>query len=196
MFSGIIKNLGTIAEIQSSGTNRIFWIRSAMAPDLHIDQSLAHNGVCLTVEEIKDDQYRVTAISETLSKTNLNSLKTGDTVNLEPSITYQTLLDGHIVQGHVDTTGQCIQVTENNGSHVFTFRYDPTFRDLIIEKGSVAVNGASLTAFDCIDNRVSVAIIPYTYAHTNFSSLKTGDSVNIEFDILGKYVKRILGIGK
>ena len=196
MFSGIIKNTGTIAEIQDSGTNRIFWIRSEMAPDLHIDQSLAHNGVCLTIEEIKDNQYRVTAINETLAKSNFNSLKPGDLVNLEPSITYQTLLDGHIVQGHVDTTGQCMQVLENNGSHVFKFQYDPSFRDLIIEKGSVAVNGVSLTAFDCIENRFSVAIIPYTFAHTNFNSLKTGDSVNIEFDILGKYVKRILGLNK
>jgi riboflavin synthase len=194
MFSGIIKNQGVVYNIKPVGSNKVFWIRSAIVTEFYIDQSLAHNGVCLTVEEIKGDLYRVTAISETLSKTNLGSLKPGDYVNLEQSITYQTMLDGHIVQGHIDTTGTCIQLNENDGSYVFTFRYPPAFNDLIIEKGSVAVNGVSLTAFDCIDDCFSVAIIPYTYSHTSFSTLKPGENVNIEFDILGKYVKRIMGV--
>jgi len=191
MFSGIIKNEGIVNDFANEGSNKIFWIKSPIASELHVDQSLSHNGVCLTVEEIKEDTYKVTAIKETLLKSNLGQLITGQHVNLEQSITMQTLLDGHIVQGHVDTTGICIERDENNGSHVFTFRYDPSFSDLIVEKGSIAVNGVSLTAFNCIEDRFSVGIIPYTFSHTNFRSLEVGDTVNIEFDIIGKYVKKM-----
>ncbi len=193
MFSGIIKNLGIVVDTYQEGTNKIFWIKSEITPELHIDQSLSHNGACLTVEAIKDDLYRVTAIAETLVKTNLGSLKSDSRVNLEKSITMETLLDGHIVQGHVDTTAACIEVKSIEGSHVFSFQFDPSFRDLIIEKGSIAVNGISLTVFDCKNDGFNVAIIPYTFSNTNFSDLNKGDTVNIEFDVIGKYIKRVMG---
>jgi riboflavin synthase len=192
MFSGIIKHTGTVSQIITTGANKTFWIGSEMAKELHVDQSVAHNGVCLTVEETKDDTYRVTAINETLVKSNLGLLKIGDRLNLEQSITLQTLLDGHLVQGHVDTTGTCIEKTEQQGSWLFTFQYPYTFEGLVIEKGSIALNGVSLTAFNCIDNLFSVAIIPYTYSHTNFETLNTGDSINIEFDIVGKYIRKMV----
>ena len=191
MFSGIIKNEGIVTDTFTEGSNKIFWIKSQLAPELHVDQSLSHNGVCLTVEEIKGDTYKVTAIEETLLKSNLGQLVTGQSVNLERSITMQTLLDGHIVQGHVDTIGDCIGFEENDGSHIFTFKYNFSFNDFIVEKGSVAVNGVSLTAFNCKDGQFSVGIVPYTFSHTNFRSLEVGDIVNLEFDIIGKYVKKI-----
>jgi riboflavin synthase len=190
MFSGIIKDTGTISGVAYKGTNISFIIKSGMAHQLHIDQSVAHNGVCLTVEEIQDDTYKVTAVKETLLKTNLGLLKEDNTVNLEQSITMQTLLDGHIVQGHIDTTARCVNIEEQGGSWLFTFQYPVQFRDLIIEKGSVAVNGVSLTAFNCIHDMFSVAIIPYTFSHTNFCTLQEGDPVNIEFDLVGKYINR------
>jgi len=193
MFSGIIKHLGTVVDTYREGTNKIFWIKSELTPDLHIDQSISHNGTCLTIEEVKDDTYRVTAIAETLTKTNLGSWNTGSIINLEKSITLQTLLDGHIVQGHVDTTAKCMEIKSVEGSHIFTFQLDSSYRDLIIEKGSIAVNGISLTVFDCIHNNFRVAIIPYTYSHTNFNTIEKGDTANIEFDVIGKYVKRIMG---
>ncbi len=192
MFSGIIKHQGKINEIEIKGGNKSFIIKSNLAPGLHIDQSIAHNGVCLTVEEINGDIYKVTAIHETLVKSNLGALKPGDLVNLEESITMQTLLDGHIVQGHVDTTAECIDKKNQDGSWVFTFRYPAQFRSLVIEKGSIAINGVSLTVFDCIGDRLSVAIIPYTYTHTNFSTLIPEDRVNLEFDLIGKYIQRSL----
>jgi riboflavin synthase len=193
MFSGIIKDLGIVIEVISNGFNKSFWIRSQMAHGLHVDQSISHNGVCLTIEELREDNsYRVTAIAETLSKTNLGALQKGDRINLEQSITLQTLLDGHIVQGHVDTTANCIEKTEQNGSWQFSFQYPESFKNLIIEKGSVAINGVSLTAFNCDEDRFSVAIIPYTFTHTNFEFLYPGDIVNIEFDIVGKYIQRMV----
>jgi len=192
MFSGIIKNLGTVVETFTEGSNKTFWIKSDLTPGLHIDQSLCHNGVCLTVEEIKEDRYRVTAIQETLVKSNIGQLEQGQVVNLEQSITMQTLLDGHIVQGHVDTTGTCLSKVEDNGSHIFTFKYSHLFNDLIVEKGSIAVNGVSLTAFSCKDGIFSVGIIPFTLDHTNFKWIGPGDMVNLEFDIIGKYVKKAM----
>ena len=195
MFSGIIENLATVYSIGPEGANRVFWLESSLAPEFKIDQSISHNGVCLTVEEIKGSLYRVTAIGETLEKSNIGSLKAGSFVNIERSIRLQDRLDGHIVQGHTDGVGICKSIKEADGSWVFSFEYDTVFSALIIEKGSVAVNGVSLTAFGCIDNLFSVAIIPFTWAHTNFQWLRPGSSVNLEFDILGKYVQRWLERG-
>jgi len=194
MFSGIIKNIGTVSEIYAAGSNITFQIKSNITSEFHIDQSIAHNGVCLTIEEITEDSYKVTAVKETLLKTNLGKLNKGDLINLEASITLQTMLDGHIVQGHVDSTAVCINKNEEQGSWLFSFQYPVEFRNLIIEKGSVAVNGVSLTAFNCIDDKFSVAIIPYTFSNTNFSTLRREDLVNIEFDIIGKYIQRSLSI--
>jgi riboflavin synthase len=194
MFSGIIKSIGTVSEIYAAGSNITFQIKSDIVSELHIDQSIAHNGVCLTIEEINEESYKVTAVKETLLKTNLGKLNKGDLVNLEQSITLQTMLDGHIVQGHVDATAVCINKNEEQGSWLFSFQYPVEFRNLIIEKGSVAVNGVSLTAFNCIDDKFSVAIIPYTFSNTNFLTLRPKDLVNIEFDIIGKYIQRSLSI--
>jgi riboflavin synthase len=196
MFSGIIKHLGIVKSVEPEGSNKTFSIQSPLAAALHVDQSISHNGVCLTVESVKEDTYTVTAIKETLEKSNLGLLKQGDQVNLEQSITLQTLLDGHIVQGHVDARAECIEKKEQDGSWLFTFKYPASFRNLVIEKGSIAINGVSLTAFHCEDNFLSVAIIPYTYTHTNFEMLKPGDHVNFEFDILGKYIAKSLIVGR
>lgn len=190
MFSGIIESLGKVKRILSHQANLSFWIESEISGELKVDQSLAHNGVCLTVEEIKGNEYRVTAIEETLQKTNLSKLGEGDRLNLERCLKLSDRLDGHIVQGHVDATGTVQDIKEQEGSWLFTFRYPENFRPLIVEKGSIAVNGVSLTAFNCIENQFSVAIIPYTYANTMFHALKQGDTVNLEFDILGKYILR------
>ena len=191
MFTGIIEGLATIIKIDRSGTNKIFWLQSLLAKNLKIDQSLSHNGVCLTVEEINNDTYRVTAILETLLKSNFDTLKVGDVINLERSMMMNGRLDGHIVQGHVDTTARCKQNLKLEGSSEFIFEFDKKFAPLVIEKGSVCVNGVSLTVFDVKDVEFKVAIIPYTMQHTNFFSLKENDMVNIEFDMLGKYVNRI-----
>ncbi len=196
MFTGIIESLGTIKEVSQNGTNKTFWINSTISSSLKIDESLCHNGVCLTIEDIRDDEYRVTAIKETLDKTNLKYWKKGDLVNLERSMRMNGRIDGHIVQGHVDGTGYCISRKDLNGSFEYTFSYDEKNAACIIEKGSVCVNGVSLTAFNISDNTFTVAIIPYTLEHTNFKSLKEDDLVNMEFDILGKYVARILDINK
>lgn len=191
MFTGIIENTGEINEILTTGTNKSFWVSSPLAGDLKIDQSLSHNGVCLTIEEIKDGMHRVTAIEETLIKTNLGSWQKDDIINLERCMQMNGRLDGHIVQGHVDCTAECIEVVEKAGSWEYRFAFPEKFAALVIEKGSVCVNGISLTAFNVTNNSFSVAIIPYTFEHTNMSSLKKGALVNIEWDMIGKYVNRI-----
>lgn len=191
MFTGIIESLGTIQKISAEGTNRIFWINSNISSQLKIDESLCHNGVCLTIEELKDNMHRVTAIRETLYKTNLQYWTEGDIINLERSMQLNGRIDGHIVQGHVDGTGKCISKKDLDGSFEFIFSFDEDKAALIIEKGSICVNGVSLTAFNVTQNSFTVAIIPYTFEHTNFKSIKEGDLVNLEFDMLGKYVARI-----
>jgi riboflavin synthase len=196
MFTGIIESLGIIEEVSQNGTNKTFWINSALSSGLTIDESLCHSGVCLTIEEIRNETHRVTAIRETLEKTNLKYWKKGDLVNLERSMKMNGRIDGHIVQGHVDGMGKCISKKDLNGSFEYTFKYDEKNATLLIEKGSVCVNGVSLTAFNVSHDTFTVAIIPYTLEHTNFKSLKEADHVNLEFDILGKYVSRILHFNK
>jgi riboflavin synthase len=192
MFTGIIESIGVIARIMEAGTNRTFWVTSELSDNLKVDESLSHNGVCLTVEEISGNEYRVTAIEETLKKSALASLKKGDHVNLERSLLMNGRLDGHIVQGHVDGTGICTAKKESEGSVEFTFSFPEQFAPLLIEKGSICVNGVSLTAFDVTHNSFTVAIIPHTLTHTNFQYQKVGETINLEFDILGKYVQRLL----
>ena len=191
MFTGIIESTGTIKEIITTGTNKSFWVASSLARDLKVDQSLSHNGVCLTIEEIKDSMHRVTAIEETLLKTNLGSWQKDDIINLERCMQMNGRLDGHIVQGHVDCTAECIKVVEKAGSWEFSFRFPAEFAAFIIEKGSVTVNGISLTCFNITLTNFTVAIVPYTFEHTNMSYLKKADLVNIEWDVVGKYVNRI-----
>lgn len=190
MFSGIIESLGTVKKIVPDQANLSFWIASDLTDELKIDQSVAHNGVCLTVVEINGAEYKVTAIEETLVKSTLSELREGDKVNLELCLRLNDRLDGHIVQGHVDATGTVLDIQELEGSWLFIFQYPKQFAHLIVEKGSVAVNGVSLTAFNCIEDKFSVAVIPYTYTHTTFQHLKKGQTVNLEFDILGKYILR------
>lgn len=192
MFTGIIEKTGFIKEIINSGTNKSFWIESELTTELKIDQSLSHNGICLTVEAIKDGHHRVTAIEETILKTNAGTWNTGDVVNLERCMQLNGRLDGHIVQGHVDCTAICDEALEKAGSWEYSFTYPEKFAAFIIEKGSVTVNGISLTCFNVTINRFTIAIIPYTYEHTNMSSTKKGDVVNIEWDMVGKYVSRIM----
>lgn len=192
MFSGIVEASGTVTDLRREQGNLHVSIRSPFTHELKIDQSIAHNGACLTVVEIRDDVYTVTAIAETLNKTNICSLKEGDIINLERCVKAGGRLDGHIVQGHVDQLGICTEVREDNGSWIFTFEYDPSLGNITVEKGSVCVNGVSLTVVNSKENGFSVAIIPYTYEHTNFHTIKKGDKVNLEFDILGKYVARLL----
>ena len=196
MFTGIIENTGIIEKIVPSGTNKTFWIKCPISSDLKIDQSVSHNGVCLTVEAINADVHQLTAIEETLLKTNLSDWKEGDLVNIERCLQMNGRLDGHIVQGHVDTTAICQSTEEKNGSWEYTFEIDKKFASLIIEKGSICLNGISLTIFNVTENSFTVAIIPYTYNHTNTQHLENGDSVNIEFDMIGKYVNRIQQLNK
>jgi len=196
MFTGIIEALGEIKEVSKHQSNRIFYVRSELSSELKIDESLSHNGVCLTVENIENDIYRITAIEETLKKTNAGNWKTNDLINLERAMKINDRLDGHIVQGHIDGTGICIHKENKEGSVEFTFQYNENFAPLMIEKGSICVNGVSLTAFNVSENNFTVAIIPYTFAHTNFHSLQKNDVVNLEFDILGKYIQRIMTMKK
>jgi len=191
MFTGIIETTGIIQSIERSGTNVSFWVASSLANALKVDQSLSHNGVCLTVEAIENDLHRVTAIEETLQKTNLGSLQSGNVVNLERCMQLNGRLDGHIVQGHVDCTAVCSEAITKDGSWEYRFEMDAAFASLIIEKGSITINGTSLTIFDLTENSFKVAIIPYTYHHTNISSVQVGSVVNIEFDMIGKYVNRM-----
>jgi riboflavin synthase len=192
MFTGIIEQLGSVLNIVREEGNLHLTIAAEMTPELKIDQSVAHNGVCLTVVNLSDDKYTVTAIQETLNKTNIGDLKVGEQVNLERCMKLGERLDGHIVQGHVDQTAVCTSVSEENGSWLFSFNYEINDRtNITVEKGSITVNGTSLTVVNSKDNSFSVAIIPYTYEHTNFNQLKVGDKVNLEFDIIGKYVARL-----
>lgn len=191
MFTGIIEELGEVIESVREKGNLNLGIAAKMTPELKIDQSVAHNGVCLTVVNIKNGVYSVTAIKETLEKTNLGNLKKGDRVNLERAMILGDRLDGHIVQGHVDQTGICKNIHEESGSWIFTFEYDPGMHNITIEKGSITIDGVSLTVINSKLNEFSVAIIPYTYNNTTFKFLKTGAKVNLEFDVIGKYVKRL-----
>lgn len=193
MFTGIIETLGRVTKIREENTNKHYTITSPFTNELKIDQSVAHNGVCLTVVNIEGDAYTVTAIDETLQKTSLNKLKEGDIVNLERCMQANGRFDGHVVQGHVDQTAVCESVKDENGSWVFTFRYDASRGNVTVEKGSICVNGISLTVVNSREDSFSVAIIPYTYEHTNLQHVKPGDTVNLEFDIIGKYVARLLG---
>lgn len=191
MFTGIIEDLGVVEALEQENTNLHLTINSKLASELKIDQSVSHNGVCLTVIDLSPSSYTVTAIKETLDKTNLNSLKVGDRVNLERGLKLGDRLDGHMVQGHVDQVGTCINVEAQNGSWIYTFEYNAKLGNITIEKGSVTVNGVSLTVVNSKDNGFSVAIIPYTYEHTNFHTFKEGTVVNLEFDVIGKYVSRL-----
>lgn len=191
MFTGIIEELGEIKGLERSGDNLNIKIKAGMTPELKIDQSVAHNGVCLTVVNIEKNTYTVTAIKETLEKSNLGKLKEGEFVNLERGMQLGARLDGHIVQGHVDQTAVCKKIKENNGSWEFTFEYDPGLQNITIEKGSITINGVSLTVVNSKVNEFSVAIIPYTFENTTFKFLKVGSIVNLEFDVIGKYVKRL-----
>lgn len=191
MFTGIIETLGTVAQIVKDADNLHLTIDSNITSELKIDQSVSHNGVCLTVVSIDGATYTVTAIRETLEKTNLGDWKKGDVVNLERAMKLGDRLDGHIVQGHVDQTGTCKSVENANGSWYYTFEYDAATHNITIEKGSITVNGVSLTVVNSKHNEFSVAIIPYTYEHTNFKKFEVGTKVNLEFDVIGKYVSRL-----
>lgn len=191
MFTGIIETIGIVTKLEKEQSNLHLTIESDMASELKIDQSVSHNGVCLTVVSTLENTYKVTAIAETLTKTNIGDIKVGDPVNLERGMKLNDRLDGHIVQGHVDQAAVCDNVVQANGSWVFTFSYDESLNNITIEKGSVTVNGVSLTVVDSKKHSFSVAIIPYTFEHTTFKYIKSGDSVNLEFDVIGKYVKRL-----
>jgi riboflavin synthase len=195
MFTGIIEATGVIRHIQQNESNRDFWIESAITPELKIDQSVAHNGVCLTVVDIKDAQYRVTAVAETLAKTTLDTWLVGDMLNLERSLRIGDRLDGHFVQGHVDAVAECVSKEESGGSWLFSFRFPEEFAALLVEKGSVCIDGVSLTAFEVGDTTFTVTIIPYTFEHTGFRNILAGKKVNIEFDVLGKYFLRSQSLG-
>ena len=192
MFTGIVEAMGSLVRTEAKGTNVEFWFTCPFTQELKVDQSLAHNGVCLTVVEIQGEQYRVTAIDETLQKTNLGDLKLGQKVNLERCMAVNARFDGHIVQGHVDLTGVCTEIKDQQGSWEYRFSYPKTSGHVTVEKGSICVNGTSLTVVDSQDDSFTVCIIPYTYEHTVFHQLSIGDRVNLEFDILGKYIKKLM----
>jgi riboflavin synthase len=196
MFTGIIEVVGEISDLKLEGTNRHFRVSSSISPQLKVDQSLSHNGVCLTVTEIEGNTHWCTAIDETLKKSNLGLLKKGDWVNLERCLLNNGRFDGHIVQGHVDQQGKVKSIRDERGSWLFTFNYDPSSGNITVEKGSICVNGVSLTCFASKDGEFTVAIIPYTFENTNFKQLRVGDAVNLEFDIIGKYVKKLLAMGE
>ena len=191
MFTGIIETLGIIKEIEKDQENLHLTIQSEITNELKIDQSVAHNGICLTVVKINQNEYTVTAIKETIDKTSLGTWKPGDIVNIERAMKLGDRLDGHIVQGHVDQTGTCTNIKEANGSWVYTFEYNASLNNITIEKGSITVNGTSLTVVNSKENTFSVAIIPYTFEHTNFNTFKIGSIINLEFDVIGKYVSRL-----
>ena len=192
MFTGIIEEVGVVRDLKRIGDNVQFNIEAKMTPELKVDQSVSHNGVCLTVIETGLDNYWVEAILETLEKSNLGKLAINDPVNLERAMKLGDRLDGHIVQGHVDQVGNCIEAQELDGSWTYRFKYDQSLGNVTIEKGSITVNGVSLTVVDSAINEFSVAIIPYTFEHTNFKKLNAGDQVNLEFDVIGKYVQRLI----
>lgn len=194
MFTGIIEAFGEVVNLEKDQENLHIQLKSPLAKALKIDQSLAHNGVCLTVVEQNDESYTVTAIQETLDKTNLGQWQLGDKVNLERAMQLNARLDGHMVQGHVDQTAECVAITSEEGSWRFTFQYDSQSKNVTIEKGSITVNGVSLTVVDSKKDQFSVAIIPYTYDHTNFHQFEIGTMVNLEFDLIGKYIKRLMNV--
>ncbi len=196
MFTGIIETLGIIKEIQKDQENLHLTVVSEITNELKIDQSIAHNGICLTVVKIEQNEYTITAIKETIDKTSIGFWKAGDILNLERAMKLGDRLDGHIVQGHVDQTGVCTNIEEANGSWVFTFEYDSSLQNITIEKGSITINGTSLTVVNSKLNSFSVAIIPYTYEHTNFHLFKIGTVVNLEFDVIGKYIARLNDLRK
>ena len=191
MFTGIIENIALVKEIKKDGDNLIFTFESDLTSELKIDQSISHNGICLTVVDITDNTYSVVAIKETVLKSSIKNWRVGDKVNLERAMKIGNRLDGHIVQGHVDQVGVCEKISEELGSWYFTFRYEKS-DNITIEKGSIAINGISLTVVDSQTNKFSVAIIPYTYNHTNFKNLNIGDTVNLEFDMVGKYISKLV----
>lgn len=193
MFTGIIETLGKITRLKKDGSNLHLSISSKLTPELKVDQSVAHNGVCLTVVNIKNEGYTVTAVEETLLKTTLSDLKVGALVNLERAMILGSRLDGHIVQGHVDTTATCTHIEEKNGSWYFTFTYEPHKQHVTIEKGSITIDGVSLTVVNSLPHSFSIAIIPYTYEHTRFKEYTKGSRVNLEFDVIGKYVAKLVG---
>lgn len=195
MFTGIVESTGLVREIVSSGNNKTFTFSCPFTSSLKIDQSLSHNGVCLTVIGIENDCYQVTAIDETLKRTNLGGLQVGDSVNLERCMKADSRFDGHIVQGHVDETGICRKIRSLNGSWEFVFEYDSSSSNITVEKGSICVNGVSLTVVRSENNLFSVHVIPYTYEHTTFHLLRVNDRVNLEFDIVGKYIRRLMNAG-
>jgi len=192
MFTGIVEELAEIVSLKNEHDNLHITLKSNITPQLKIDQSISHNGVCLTVVDITKNLYTVTAIQETINKTNFNTLKVGDRINIERAMKLGDRLDGHIVQGHIDQTGKCVDKKETNGSWLFTFEYNSYANNITIEKGSITINGVSLTIINSTNNNFSVAIIPYTFKHTNFLTLKIGDTINLEFDVIGKYVARLM----
>jgi riboflavin synthase len=194
MFTGIIETIGRVEQITEDGNNKTFWISSSLFPKLKIDQSIAHNGVCLTIEDLKEGLHRVTAVKETLEKTDLNQWGPGIQVNLERSLLPSSRLDGHFVQGHVDTIGLCRKISEENGSWELEFEFPKKFAPLIIEKGSICINGISLTAFAVKKKTFKVAVIPYTWQNTNLQYIKSNAAVNLEFDLIGKYITRKLSL--
>jgi riboflavin synthase len=194
MFTGIIETTGKIVAVEQRGNNKTFLVTSPISNELKTDQSVSHNGVCLTVEEVIDNQHTVTAVQETLIKTDIDSWKAGDTVNLERCLAFNGRLDGHVVQGHVDATAFCTARREMNGSWQFSFEFPAEFAPYVIEKGSISLNGISLTVFNVIRNGFDVAIIPYTFEHTNIQFIEPGSTVNLEFDVIGKYVQRYLSL--
>lgn len=191
MFTGIIETIGTVTQLQKEATNLHISLKSAITSELKIDQSVAHNGVCLTVVNISGEEYTVTAIQETLQKTTIGKLTIGEHVNLERAMKLGDRLDGHLVQGHVDQTATCTKAQETKGSWAYTFKYDSSLNNITIEKGSITVNGVSLTVVDSKTDEFSVAIIPYTFENTNFNTFQVGTEVNLEFDVIGKYVSRL-----
>jgi riboflavin synthase len=194
MFTGIVEANGRIAEISEIGENKSFRIESALANQLKIDQSLSHNGICLTIEDVQADSYRVTAVAETLAKTNAGTWKSGDYVNLERAMVLNSRIDGHLVQGHIDAIGTCQSIEDRKGSWNFTFSFPDSFAHLVIEKGSITVNGISLTAWNVGRSTFTVAVIPYTFEHTNLKTLMPGQTVNLEFDMVGKYILRKISL--
>jgi len=194
MFTGIIETLGTVSHLQQEADNLHIKVASPLSDELKIDQSVSHNGVCLTVVALSPGEHTVTAIAETLQKSNLSELQIGSRINLERCTRVGDRLDGHIVQGHVDQTAQCISIADQQGSWLYTFQFDRSQGNITVEKGSITVNGISLTVVDSQVDRFSVAIIPYTLEHTNLSQVKVGDTVNLEFDVIGKYVARIMAL--
>jgi riboflavin synthase len=194
MFTGIIESTGIVKQVISNGSNKIFWVESSLSSKFKADQSVSHSGVCLTVEEVRENAHRVTAVDETLQKTNLADWKEGTLVNLERCLQLNQRLDGHLVQGHVDTTATCTNKKEKAGSWEFVFEFPKKFANLVIEKGSVCLNGISLTAFEVKRKKFTVAIVPFTFEHTNIKEVQEGDRVNLEFDMIGKYLLRSLSL--